>query len=230
MQQVARESPTLNIEMQTRAALAADVFLIRMLRTPLRSFVSAGPAPVNDALRQAEAAMEMGRYYDAARHYERARVLDPMNPLPLIGKGHALLASGDYVSAAFHLVRGLERFPELTRFQVDLTAMMGGGEIVDIRRADLMKLLANREEPELRFLLGYLEIHSGNRELGLQNLDRAAQEANPGSLIRHYPDMIRGKGLLPPPKLPDLEAPSRLTPGESPVPSGDGAASTEEPE
>lgn len=226
MQEAATQSPTRTVEMQSRAVLAAEEFIAQVLQAPMKTFVGEGTSALNDELRQAETAMDLGRYYDAVRHYERARVIDPMNPLPLIGKGHALLAAGEYVSAALHLVRGLERYPELTRFQVDLTGLMGGGEIVDIRRSDLMKLLAHNEDPQLRFLLGYLEIHSGNREFGLQNLDAAARQADPGSLIRRYPDMIRRKGILPAPKLApeeiqDATAGEPHAPGSEPTPPGE---------
>jgi hypothetical protein len=226
MQEAADQSPTRTVEMQSRAVLAAEEFIAQVLRAPMKTFVGEGASALNDELRQAETAMDLGRYYDAVRHYERARVIDPLNPLPLIGKGHALLAAGEYVSAALHLVRGLERYPELTHFQVDLTGLMGGGEIVDIRRSDLMKLLARNEDPQLRFLLGYLEIHSGNRELGLQNLDAAARQADPGSLIRRYPDMIRRKGVLPAPKLApeeiqDATAGESHAPGSAPPPPGE---------
>jgi hypothetical protein len=195
-------SPTERVDEQARAAAAAGEFLERVYEKPVQSFVGQSETALNDELRAAEAAMDMRRYYDATRHYERARMLDPANPLPLIGKGHALLAAGEYASAAYNLINGLERFPGLTRFEIDLTALVGGGEIVDIRRADLMKLLARNEDPQLRFLLGYLEIHSGNTEFGMENLDQAAREARPGTLISRYPDMVRRKGLLPVPKLP----------------------------
>ncbi|MFQ5805516.1 MAG: tetratricopeptide repeat protein [Phycisphaerae bacterium] len=217
------ESPTRSVEMQARAAAAAQDFLTRILEAPLQTFAGRGVSARNDELRKAEAAMELGRYYDAVRHYERAHRLDPANPLALIGKGYALLAAGEYVSAALSLISGLERFPQFTHFRVDLTALLGGGEIVDIRRADLMKLLARNEDPQLRFLLGYLEIHTGQRELGLENLDRAAREAKPGTLIWRYPDLVRRKGAPPPKPAPDAEPNSTtdqsLLPGsESPVP------------
>ncbi|MBU0617649.1 MAG: hypothetical protein KKI02_08020, partial [Planctomycetes bacterium] len=192
------DGPTLSMERQTRALEAAEQFLVRVFEAPLHTFVGQSATAVNDALREAETAMALGRYYDAVRHYERVRVLDPANPLPLIGKGHALLAAGEYLSAAFSLLNGLERFPELARFHVDLEALMGGGEIVDIRRANLMKQLARKEDPQLRFLLGYLEVHSGLIEFGMQNLEQAARDAEPGSLIRRYPGMIRHKAWLSP--------------------------------
>ena len=193
-------SPAEALEAQTRAAAAAENLLTRMLENPLQTFVGAGPTEVNEALRAAENAMRLGRYYDAVRHYDRVRRLDPVNPLPLLGQAHALLAAGEYVSAAVHLITALERFPDLVRFRLDLKALLGGGEVVDIRRADLMHQLARHEEAPLRFLLGYLEYHTGMTELGMRNLEAAARLARPGELISRYPDMLRN--AVAPPTLP----------------------------
>ncbi len=198
--------------MQQLEQLDAQQYVQRVLSEPIRTFAGKAPTAINDLLLKAEGLMAVGQYYDAARNYERAAALDPTNPLPWIGRAHALLAAGEYLSAAVSLTRGLKRFPDLARFHLDLKALMGGGEVVDIRRAEIMRLLKRREDYRLRFLLGYLEYHSGNRKLGLENLRQAADEAPIGSIIRRYPNMIQGKSL-PPPEL-DLPAFSP-TPGPS---------------
>jgi tetratricopeptide (TPR) repeat protein len=182
--------------------IEAAVFIERLMKAPIKSFVGEGSSPVNDELLKAESLMQLGQFYDAAKRYERASVLDPVNPLPLIGRGHALLAAGDYLSASLFLIRGLERFPEMSRFEVDLRSFLRGGEIIDIRRADLMKELDRRDDPTLRFLLGYLEYFTGDRSRGLGNLERAAESAEPGTIIKRYPAMLRGEGPLPLPKMP----------------------------
>jgi hypothetical protein len=210
MQAAIRENPTLPEHMRTMAALDAMDFIGRVLKSPMRTFAGEGPSPVNEALREAEALMDEGRYFDAVRRYERAQAFDPLNPLPVIGRGHALLAAGNYNTAAVSLAAGLGRFPELARFAVDLQALMGGGEVIDIRRSDLIRQLERREDPRLRFLLGYLEYHSGQREKGLENLRKAAAQSEPGSLISRYPDMLTGHGPLPPPKLPGSDEGTRL--------------------
>ncbi len=220
------ESPTLSMDRQARALEAAEQFLTRVFEAPLQTFVGESATAVNEAMREAEIAMALGRYYDAVRHYEQVRVLDPANPLPLIGKGHALLAAGEYVSAAVSLILGLGRFPELASLHVDLEALMGGGEIVDVRRADLIRQLTRREDAQLRFLLGYLEVHSGLIQFGMENLEKAAREAEPGSLIRRYPGMIRHKAWLSP-ELPSGTGEEQLPAGNQ-VPASERVATEEE--
>jgi hypothetical protein len=223
------ESVTSAMGRQTDAAVAAAEFLTRVLHTPLRTFAGEVETAANEELRKAEAAMELGRHYDGVRHYDRACLLDPANPLPRIGKGHALLASGEYVSAAVSLINGLERFPEMIRFDLDLTALMGGGEIVDIRRADIMKQLARNEDAQLRFLLGYIEMHTGMPEFGMQNLERAARNARPGTLISRYPSMIRAKGIAPL-STPATNEIQDSTPSESSLPGSEPPPTEKDPE
>jgi tetratricopeptide (TPR) repeat protein len=178
--------------LQQEAAQQAQEFVTRLRQTPLETFAGNLPSPLNRELLEAEALMKAGRYYDAAKHYQRAEQFSAGNPLPLIGRAHALLAAGEYRSAAVALIRALGRFPELARFPLDLESLLGGGEIVDIRRAELLRLLERNDDAQLRFLLGYLEVHSGNREQGLANLERAAGKAEFGSIIRRYPALLRG--------------------------------------
>jgi hypothetical protein len=171
---------------------------------------------------KAEELMRAGHFYEAADRYRAAHQLDPANPLPLIGRGHALLAAGDYRSAAHALIAGIQRYPDITRFAIDLKSLMGGGENVDIRRADIMQRLERKENPALRFLLGYLEYHGGQPERGLQNLEKAAANPLADATIHRYPKMLRGEGPLPPPRfdnpdLPPEDATDRLPAGDAPL-------------
>lgn len=189
-------------------------FLALLAQRPLASFAGRAQSPLNDLMRSAEDLVVQQRYRDAARQYERAERLEPRNPLPLLGKGHALLAEGQYDSAAVSILRGLERYPDLTRFSMDIEALLGGGEIVDIRRAEITARLQANEDANLRFLLGYIEYHSGQKELGLANLQRAADEAPIGSFMREYPALLRGERTPPPPRLDEasVDAPQTEKP------------------
>lgn len=166
-------------------------YLSKLSNARITSFAGPTENDLNMTFRRAEAAMERREYYLAAQQYQFAAGLAPTNPLPLIGQGHAYLAAGEYGSAAEFLVRGLERYPDVARFKVDLIAMLGGGETVDIRRADLKRMLEDLDDSRLRFLLGYLEYHGGLKDQGLANLDAAAKRAPIGSIIQRYPALLR---------------------------------------
>ncbi len=175
----------LSPRMQRAARWARDA-----LRTPIRSFAGTGDDQVNRHLLAAEAAMRSGNFYTAAGEFALAATWAPDNPLPLLGRGHALAAAGEYVSAALFLTRGIGRFPDIVAFDLDLPALVGGRDVFDRRRADLEQQLARHDTCEMRFLLGYLEYYSGLRDIGLKNLRAAAEKAAPGSVIARFPEML----------------------------------------
>jgi len=194
MKAALRSQPELAAQVREDAARSPQEYLDRLNAMPLTSFTGGGPSPVNNELLKAEALMDIGSYTEAAERYAEAARLDPMNPLPLIGRGHALLAAGFYRSAAEALLRGLDRYPDLARFRMDLTALMGSGEVIDVRRADIARQLSQRESPELRFLLGYLEYHTGDTARGLENLTRAATDPRAPGVMGRYVEVLRARG------------------------------------
>jgi tetratricopeptide (TPR) repeat protein len=212
MRRAVRERPELAAQLGAVSEMDAAAFLERTTSTPLRSLTGAGSSGFNDQMLKAESSMGIGHYSEAVDRYEAAHMIDPTNPLPLLGKGHALLAQGTYRSAATALLAGIEladRYPGLAALlfrRLDLQTLMGGGEIVEIRRADLMKQLERREDPLLRFLLGYLEYHSGDQQHGLENLQRAAHDPRASMMIARYPRLLTEET---PPEQPQRDQPQR---------------------
>lgn len=225
MKKAAGAQPELAPTAAETAAQGAEEFIEGMLKSPIRTLTGKGASGLNDQMLKAESLMSIGHFTEAADRYQTAHMMDPTNPLPLIGRGHALLAAGEYRSAAAALLDGLRAFPDLARFQLDLTTLLGGGENVDIRRADLMKRLAERESPELNFLLGYLEYHAGSRDRGLQAMEKAAQLDVRGLGIGSYLSTLRGVRGAPAPGAP----PSNVQPAE-PRPAPDQAEPSPPPE
>lgn len=201
MKAVIQADPSLAVEMSELMEMESAQFADAIRSTPIRTFVGRGASGLNESLMLAEALLHSHDFFDSARQYNRARLMDPGNPLPLLGKGHASLGAGDYLTAVHNILLGLRRFPELTGLEVDLTAFLGG-ETIDIRRAELMQRLERREDPKLRFLLGYLEYYSGDKKSGLEHLKRAAEQSPGSSFINQFPALLSGKRALPPPKLP----------------------------
>jgi hypothetical protein len=144
---------------------------------PLETFVGAAPTLMNRYLAEAEAMMRAGQYYRAAAVYDVARSIQPDNPLPLLGRSMALLASGDYMTSANNLFQAIQMFEALGHFQIDLTAFIPDLAALDRRRADLERRLETHEDFRLRFLLGYAEYNSGMEERGTAQMEQAAAAA-----------------------------------------------------
>ena len=161
------------------------------LSEPIITFVGSDKTMANKAFAQAEEYLAGGRYYDAVNAYDVARTADPDNPLIWIGRGHALIGAGDYLSAAASLEEGFRRFPQAARFKIDLRAFLKHGDILDIRRADLEQRLEEEDNFRLRFLLGYIEYYSGLARFGLPNLERAAKAAPTTSIFSKFPSLLR---------------------------------------
>lgn len=167
------------------------------LDQPIKTFTSAYRGRFNEYMAAAETALKQGNYYDAARYYELANSIDGDNPLPLLGRGHALAAAGDYISAVGSIERGIERFPQIAAFRIDLPSITGRPDAYDIRRADLEKRLEGADDYRFRFLLGYLELYSGLDERGLRDIERAARMAPNGSAIPTFFNLLTGKEPTP---------------------------------
>lgn len=179
-------------------ALAAHAGWVReYMSKPVTSFAGTAPTKLNDYLRRAEQEMRAGRYYSASRLYELASTIDPDSPLPVTGRAHALIAAGEYMTAVTLLTRVIDRYPNLTYFQIDLRAFITDLRDIDRRRADLERLLEGNDDYRLRFLLGYMEYYSGFSLPGLENLARAAAKAPEGSAISHFPQLLKQAMSVP---------------------------------
>jgi hypothetical protein len=182
-------------KLATAAKWARDV-----LEDPVTTFVGKYENDLNRYMAAGEGALKSGDYYRAARLFDLARLVDPVNPLPQLNRGLALAAAGDYVSSVAALEEGIRRFPQIAAFKLDLIAMVGNRDVFDVRRADLENRLAVREQYDLRFLLGYLEFYSGLPDDGLKNLRKAASAAPAGSPIASFASLLTGE--QPMPKIP----------------------------
>ncbi len=158
---------------------------------PLTSLVDEGFNPAEQFARKAESFLKDGQFYKALSHYEVALVADRENPLLWFGQGHALIGAGEYYGAVRKLEKGIEYFPEITYFKLDLNKFITDADLLDLRRADLEKKLKVREDYRFRFLLGYIEYHIGIEDYGLRNLEQAARDARADSPIAKYPELIR---------------------------------------
>jgi hypothetical protein len=161
-----------------------------MLNQPVASFAGTADTRINEYLRTAEQHLRDEQYYRAAALYELATMVDPGNPLVWLGHGNALIAAGDYRSAIRSLLRGIEQFPDIGSFRMNLHDFIPNASLLESRRASLEAQLSTRENPEIRFLLGYIEYFTGLKDFGLANLRTAAEAVPDDSVIARFPALL----------------------------------------
>jgi tetratricopeptide (TPR) repeat protein len=125
--------------------------------------------------------LSAGRYYRAASAFTLASMYKPEDSLSLAGKGHALFAAGDYVSSALFISRALDLDPGYIRAQVDLPAILGGGDMVETRISDVEQWLSKSGSEQLNFLLAYVCYRTGKLEKAAGAIN-AAFEKMPQSI------------------------------------------------
>ena len=145
-----------------------------------KSLDSLSESKFNQHMRDAEEHLKSGSYYRAASSFSLASVYQADNPLALAGRGHALFAAGEYVSSALFISRALAISPEYLQMRVDLVAMLGDGNKLAGRIADIEQWLARSGSSQLQFLLGYVYFRTGQLLQAKQAID-AAYEKTPKS-------------------------------------------------
>ncbi len=119
-------------------------------------------------MRSAQGLMIQGRFLLAYDEYLRAQAIQPKDPLPLFGQVHALIAAGKFKSAAKTLEEALERFDGFIRLRLKGERLIGSKSVLHRRANQLADLLLRYpNNKQIKFLLGYLKILSGDREAGL---------------------------------------------------------------
>lgn len=132
-------------------------------------------------LRAAELYLQQGRYYRAADSFTLASMYKPSDARAYIGKSHALLAAGEYVSSATFLAKAIQVDPRLTLAQTDLVETLGGPDPFVRRITDLEETAAARDAPQMHFLLAYIYYQMSQPEQAKAAL-AAAEKGLPASL------------------------------------------------
>jgi len=145
-----------------------------------KSLISFSSAKFNQHMRAADDYLKTGRYYQAANTFSLASMYEPDNPLAFAGRGHALLAAGEYISSALFISRALTIDPEYAQTQIDLAAMLGGENELAGRIAEAEQWLARSGSSELQFILSYVYYRTAKLKQAKQTID-AVYEKMPQS-------------------------------------------------
>ena len=172
-----RSSLLQELKKLSQAEISAEA---NQIMGPHSSLESLSESKFNQHMRDAEEHLKAGRYYRAASCFSLASVYQSDNPLALAGRGHALFAAGEYISSALFLSRALAISPEYLRMRIDLAAVLGDGNKLAGRIADIEQWLARSGSSQLQFLLGYIYYRMGQLLRAKQVID-AAYEKTPES-------------------------------------------------
>ncbi|HUU18356.1 MAG TPA: hypothetical protein VMW72_14495 [Sedimentisphaerales bacterium] len=176
-----KNSPLDELNKLSQAELSAKAKSIRGPHTRPETF---SEAKFNQHMQAAEDYLKAGRFYAAADSFALASIykLDPgeagSDPvqagglaLCFAGRGHALLAAGEYISSALFLSRALEIAPEYVRTKIDLAGMLGGENKLESRIAEIKEWMGRNGSPKLEFLLGYVYYRMGRLGPAKQAID-----------------------------------------------------------
>jgi len=165
-----KSSPLDELNKLSQADISAEA---NRIMGPHNSLESLSESKFDQHMRAAEGYLRAGEYYRAAGCFSLASMYQSDNPLALAGRGHALFAAGEYVSSALFLSRALAISPEYLQMRVDLAAMLGDGNKLAGRIADIEQWLARSGSSRLQFLLGYVYYRTGRLLPAKQAIDAA---------------------------------------------------------
>lgn len=160
-------------------------------RLVLRRLAGSSRDMFNVHMSRAEKALSAGKFYEAARHYEIAVVLNRANPLAHLGWALALFAANEPHSSAFHLRDAMKRLPPLMTTGVDLNRLLGR-KIVETRIEQLEGRLAEQGHeagaPRL-FLAAFIRSAKGEPEKAIAHA-RKLKERSRDRIHRAYAEVL----------------------------------------
>lgn len=128
---------------------------------PLKSFTGSEKTAFNRAMQEAEQRMEAELYFEAASIYRRAMRLKPGDPLAQIGRAHAELGAGLFLSASQNLRGVLSNHPELVAMRYEPPLLPQQERLVSLRN-QLQTVAEDTKWPYAALLLGYIAYQQGD--------------------------------------------------------------------
>jgi tetratricopeptide (TPR) repeat protein len=120
--------------------------------------------------------MEEGHFYRAIDAYTMALVYKPDNVLAMAGKGHALFAAGEYMTAAMFLSDAIELNPQYINTKITVNDMTSNRDTLDARMAEIDQLQQKIDVVELDFLQAYFNYRIGSFGPAQEKIDNVLQK------------------------------------------------------
>jgi tetratricopeptide (TPR) repeat protein len=130
---------------------------------PMQSLAGQTDDLRDQAMRQAEREMAEGRYFDADRSYGRVLLLRPDSPLAVVGKVHAQIGAGLYLTAGRTLRSLLSAHPELIAARYDQPLLPDEDRLQRVREQLQAMLKRQPDDVQAPLLLAYLAYQRGDQ-------------------------------------------------------------------
>ncbi len=154
--------------------------------------------PYANHVRQAQDLLTAGQYFDAEERFTRALSIRSNDVSAQVGRVHAQLGAGMYVSASMNLRSLVGSNPEITGVRYGpalLPETKRISDIVRVLRNNTNKQGASALKQESALLLAYLGAQTGDRSLTREGLDLF--EVNASTSDRRLGNLLRGVWLAP---------------------------------
>jgi|GEM_PF-4090624 len=148
----------------------------------MRSLAGQTESKASELLKQAEAQMTEGQYFDAERTYQRVLTLKPSDPLVHVGRVHALLGAGMIRSSALQMRRLFEAHPELIAARYEEPLMPNNEQLIRVQE-DLTTLADTQDAANAAgVMLAYIGYQKNSKTLMRYGL-AVAEAATPNDAL-----------------------------------------------
>ncbi|MCC7406791.1 MAG: hypothetical protein IT442_01890 [Phycisphaeraceae bacterium] len=197
-----------------------DVSVLRYRLPALPSLAGSDDSAANTNLREAERLMREGQFFGAADRYRQALLMNPHDPLIMVGQVHAQIGAGMMRSAAMNLRELLSVHPELVAARYE-SGLMPPRSRLEWLAEELRKELSIGEDPgsDAGLVLAYMG-YQADSTVWLQEGLSALRKANPDDRLAALLEVIWASPTPLPaeePSEPKAQEPAVETPAEQPT-------------
>ena len=185
------------VEQQSDQA-RADAPLVEFVNNQIVVHGLAGPSQdlFNRYMTRGQTGLRDGRYYEAARSFDFATMLNDANPLAVVGQGMAVFGAGEFYTASNLFRRALESFPPLMQTRLEMATMIKKGDF-----AQQLKVLNEHVAPDdadtpLLFLATFANYNAGKTKTARALATRLAERDDARPVVKTFAAYIK-TGKIP---------------------------------
>ena len=160
------------------------------IRGKYQTFEELANASLSEYIVTAQKLMAAGKFYKAADAYTLASVWMPGNANAHGGKGIALFAAGEYMSASFYIQKAISSSDSFVKEKYNLDEFIGDIDLIDNRLVEAKQWQRQAQSPEIAFLIAYINYQQGNVISAAEMMEKATGDGNDKNAVRILQETI----------------------------------------